>query len=133
MKSTKCKKEKKEVKELRRCTQCKCTMLLKYFSMNRQGDHFKSCDGCRQKAKERRTCVHGKQKTDCAPCGGACEHGRRKNQCPRCAGVEMCESHNMTLAGCRSVGKCYANEKYRKLMLERGVEHLDNHELPYPL
>ena len=44
-------------KELRRCSDCRCTMLLEmYFSKNRKGDYFKTCDGCRTKrAKYRKS------------------------------------------------------------------------------
>ena len=39
------------VETLKKCSRCKSTILLKYFSKNRKGEYFKCCDGCK---KERR-------------------------------------------------------------------------------
>ena len=41
-----------EKKELRKCSRCKCTVLLEtYFSKNRKGEWYKTCDNCRTKRK----------------------------------------------------------------------------------
>jgi hypothetical protein len=42
-----------DISGLRRCSRCKCTMLLKYFSENKKGELFKICDKCREKNKVR--------------------------------------------------------------------------------
>lgn len=34
---------------LKKCSRCKCTILLEYFSKNRKGDYFKCCDNCKKK------------------------------------------------------------------------------------
>jgi hypothetical protein len=36
-------------KELIQCARCKSTMLVKYFSINKKGQLYKTCDNCRQK------------------------------------------------------------------------------------
>ena len=38
-------------KELIQCARCKSTMLVKYFSVNRKGNLYKTCDNCRHKRK----------------------------------------------------------------------------------
>ena len=35
--------------ELRKCSRCTSTIELKYFSVNRKGEHYKCCDSCRKK------------------------------------------------------------------------------------
>ena len=35
--------------ELMRCSRCKCTILLEYFSINRKGEYYKTCDKCRNR------------------------------------------------------------------------------------
>ena len=37
--------------ELQRCSGCKSTIMLKYFSKNRKGNYLKTCDGCRTRFK----------------------------------------------------------------------------------
>jgi hypothetical protein len=37
---------------LKRCSKCGCTILLKYFSENRKGELFKTCDKCREKGRK---------------------------------------------------------------------------------
>jgi hypothetical protein len=37
--------------ETRRCSDCKCTILLSYFSKNRRGAYYKTCDRCRCRHK----------------------------------------------------------------------------------
>ena len=51
-----------DVKELRKCSDCRCTMLLKYFSENKKGDLYKCCDGCRAKRTAKRNTPEGKLK-----------------------------------------------------------------------
>jgi aspartyl-tRNA synthetase len=41
-----------DISGLRRCSRCKCTMLLKYFSENRKGELFKTCDTCLEKNRK---------------------------------------------------------------------------------
>ena len=36
---------------LRKCSRCHSTILLKYFTLNRQGGHMKTCDNCKSKHK----------------------------------------------------------------------------------
>ena len=46
--------------ELKRCSDCKCTILLEtYFSKNRKGEYFKTCNGCRKKRKQRKDVAKG--------------------------------------------------------------------------
>ena len=34
---------------LKRCSKCKCTLVIdKYFEINRKGEYYKTCNGCRQ-------------------------------------------------------------------------------------
>ena len=37
--------------ELKKCSQCRCIMLTSYFSFNRRGELYKTCDKCRNKHK----------------------------------------------------------------------------------
>ena len=37
--------------ELSKCSKCKSTMLVKYFSINKKGKLYKTCDNCREKRK----------------------------------------------------------------------------------
>jgi hypothetical protein len=39
-------------KELIQCARCKSTMLVKYFSVNKKGELYKTCDNCREKRRK---------------------------------------------------------------------------------
>ena len=40
---------------LKRCSKCKCTLLLdKYFEINRKGEYYKTCNGCRATGKQQK-------------------------------------------------------------------------------
>jgi hypothetical protein len=39
--------------ELRKCSRCTSTMELKYFSINRKGEHYKCCQNCKNKRGDR--------------------------------------------------------------------------------
>ena len=41
-------------KELKRCSKCGCTILLKFYSINRKGEYYKTCDRCRERRKKYR-------------------------------------------------------------------------------
>lgn len=41
-----------ESNELKKCCRCRSSILLKYFSVNRQGKYYSSCDNCRKSKKE---------------------------------------------------------------------------------
>lgn len=41
-----------EEKELIQCARCKSTMLVKYFSINKKGKLYKTCDNCREKRRK---------------------------------------------------------------------------------
>ena len=38
--------------QLRKCSKCRCTLLIKYFKVNRKGDYTKTCDDCRAYSKK---------------------------------------------------------------------------------
>ena len=40
------------VETWKKCSRCKSTILLKYFSKNRKGDYFKCCDGCKNQRRK---------------------------------------------------------------------------------
>ena len=42
--------------ELRKCSRCTSTIELKYFTVNRKGEHYKCCDNCHDKIKIKTTC-----------------------------------------------------------------------------
>jgi hypothetical protein len=42
-----------EEKELIQCARCKSTMLVKYFSINKKGQLYKTCDNCREKRRKK--------------------------------------------------------------------------------
>ena len=42
--------------ELRKCSRCTSTIELKYFTVNRKGEHYKCCDNCRKKTKQTQSC-----------------------------------------------------------------------------
>ena len=51
-----------ENKELRKCSDCRSTMLLQYFAVNKKGEHYKCCDNCRAKRKVQRSSPESKAK-----------------------------------------------------------------------
>lgn len=52
-----------ESKELKKCSACKCTMLLEpYFSINRKGEYYKTCDKCRERKKKHDQAYYKKNK-----------------------------------------------------------------------
>ena len=51
-----------ENKELRKCSDCRSTMLLQYFAVNKKGEHYKCCDNCRAKRKVQRASTEYKEK-----------------------------------------------------------------------
>ena len=42
-----------ENSDLKTCSRCRCTILESFFSKNRKGDLFKTCDTCRGKRKKK--------------------------------------------------------------------------------
>ena len=54
--------ENQESQELQKCSDCGCTMLVKYFSFNKKGERYKCCDSCREKRKKRRADPEYKKK-----------------------------------------------------------------------
>ena len=42
------------VENLKRCSNCKCTLLLKYFETNKKGELFKTCNNCRKRVETSR-------------------------------------------------------------------------------
>ena len=49
---------------LRTCSRCKCTLLEKYFSVNRKGVLFKLCNNCRSKGQRNSTLEKNTTATD---------------------------------------------------------------------
>lgn len=50
-------------------------------------------------------CIHGRQKRDCAECGGSsmCEHKRRRTMCKDCGGSRICP-HQRDRSQCKDCG-----------------------------
>ena len=50
-------------------------------------------------------CIHGRQKRDCAECGGSsmCEHNRRRTMCKDCGGSRICP-HQRDRSQCKDCG-----------------------------
>ena len=48
--------------ELRKCSRCRSTIELKHFSLNRKGEHNKTCDGCLSKTREYQRTAEAKSK-----------------------------------------------------------------------
>ena len=48
--------------ELRKCSRCRCTIELKHYSLNRKGEHNKTCDGCLAKTREYQRTPEAKSK-----------------------------------------------------------------------
>ncbi len=123
--------------ELSKCSKCKSTMLVKYFSINKKGKLYKTCDNCREKQQKRckitiETChqlakerggkclsteyKHTKEKMlwECSK-GHQWENkfGHIKNRqqwCPECAGKKK-----KTITECQQLaeergGKCLSTE-----------------------
>ena len=91
--------------QLRKCSCCSSEILLEYFSINRKGEYFKTCNKCRKKAREKRKlyrCPHNRQKSECKECGGnsICEHQKIKWRCKECNGNSICE-HQRIRSKCR--------------------------------
>lgn len=51
--------------ETQKCSRCKSTILLSYFSKNRKGEYYKTCDACREKKRK---------KFKCSQCDYTCGH-----------------------------------------------------------
>ena len=47
--------------ELRKCSRCTSTIEIKYFSVNRKGEYFKTCDTCRKKRNAKQQEPHRKE------------------------------------------------------------------------
>ena len=97
------------VNELKRCSACKCEMLLKYFTVNKKGVLYKTCDKCREKNvisyqrnKHNYTCIHNRRRTRCKDCHGSgiCSHNKVRDRCKDCAGGSICD-HNKQRAKCK--------------------------------
>lgn len=75
--------------EKKKCNRCKVERPVKYFSLKRSEEYFKSCDECKEKqkiAKNKNKCKHGRQRTQCKECDGAniCEHEKYRSSCKEC-------------------------------------------------
>ena len=84
-----------------RCKSCKCWRLPTEF-LNAKGRKLKTCEKCREDAKKRRQCKHGKRKEYCRECDGSafCKHNKQKNFCRECGGSAFCK-HNKHKNYCR--------------------------------
>ena len=95
--------------DLIKCSKCGCKKLEKFYSNNPNTEiRYKLCDPCRAKHRENRKknkCEHGKEKSQCKPCGGSqiCEHGKNKSYCKPCGGSAFCE-HGKEKATCKPCG-----------------------------
>jgi len=83
-------------------------MLEKYFSLNRKGEFWKTCDNCRDKQKksrEKNKCEHNRERSQCKECGGAsiCEHDKQKSKCKECGGSDICK-HDRRKSRCKECG-----------------------------
>lgn len=90
-----------------KCNRCKVNLLLKNFTVKRDGVLYKSCETCREKTKnyKKSKCPHNRQKRDCKDCGGKgiCEHSRKKRDCKDCDGSQICK-HNKRKRVCKDCG-----------------------------
>ena len=108
---------KQKMEESKKCTQCKRTLLLEQFRMNkRTGQVTKQCIKCldiAKKNKEKYKCKHQKRKNVCFECGGVslCEHKIEKRKCKDCAGADVCvhQRYKYTCKECKGVGICEHN------------------------
>ena len=105
------------MEESKQCTQCKRTLLLEQFRMNKQtGQVTKLCIKCldiAKKSEEKNKCSHGKKKSKCKACGGGsiCEHQKRRCYCKECGGGSICEHQRIRsiCKECKGVGICKHN------------------------
>ena len=79
------------------CNQCKLSLPLESF--------YKRNNQCKLCIKNKRKCIHGKQKAQCKLCGGSalCIHDIQKAQCRECGGSAIC-IHGKQKAQCKLCG-----------------------------
>ena len=106
------------MEESKICTQCKRTLLLEQFRMNkRTGQVTKQCIKCLDIAKksiEKHKCSHGKKKPWCKECGGSqiCIHLRQRSTCKECGGSQICQ-HQRIRSICKECGGSQICEHYK--------------------
>ena len=112
------------MEELRKCSRCASTMELKYFLINRKGEHFKCCQNCNKKqsiklikASQHNNINRISEKVVCEICGS---ETKRCNQ-----------SRHMTTIKCQQVLKTKTNKPlsfvdyYVKLPMINFIEEQD--------
>jgi len=104
------------------CTRCKVNLLIKHFSIKRDGELYKQCEQCEKKKlyRKKSKCPDNKQKWRCVECSARplqrqpdwimrwltkndipiCEHGVVRRKCVECDGGEICE-HSQRRSTCR--------------------------------
>ena len=107
---------------LRRCSCCKCTILLKFFKINRKGLHLKTCTPCRVRKKanaDRNKCEHKKRRERCKECGGGsiCEHKIQRQQCKNCKP----DGHLLMIVS-RRINKALKNKKNKSSLEYLGCD-----------
>jgi len=84
-----------------------CGMCRTYYTPDyrKNGVAYKTCKRCRDLTKSRRTCEHGRERSQCRDCGGGsiCQHDRRRSDCKDCGGGSICP-HDRHRSACRDCG-----------------------------
>ena len=122
------------MEESKKCTQCKRTLLLEQFRMNkRTGQVTKQCIKCLDIAKksiEKHKCSHGKKKPWCKECGGSqiCKHKKRRCYCKECGGGSICE-HQRIRSICKECGgsQICEHDKVRSICKDCGGGSICQH------
>ena len=124
--------------ESKQCTNCKRTLLLEQFRTNKRTCQVtKQCIKCldtSKKSKEKRKCIHGKQRSDCKDpiCGGGgayCQHQKRRSSCKECGGGQICE-HNKIRSRCKECGgsQICKHNKIRSCCKDCGGSQICEHD-----
>ena len=125
---------KQKMEESKKCTQCKRTLLLEQFRMNkRTGQVTMQCINCLDRAKksiEKHKCSHGKKKPWCKECGGSqiCKHKKRRCYCKECGGASICEHNHIkyTCKECKGGGRCEHDKERKRCEECNPIGHLAN-------
>jgi hypothetical protein len=87
----------------------------------------KTCNKC----KQRKNCIHNKEKRSCRECGGAslCIHNKRKGSCRECGGSSFC-IHNKQKHHCKECGgaSICEHDKIRSQCKECGGASICEHD-----
>jgi len=107
---------------LKKCSNCRLTTLLEHFDLNNKGEHYKSCNECRAKYKERYQSMTEEKKN---------EHLRKNKEYEAEHIEEINERKKEYIQNMNEEQKQHLREK-QKIYRQRQQEKLDKTRVPCP-